>query len=447
MSVRSNLRFVSLLNAVVLLVAGMPLDVTFTGMKCHANSSTLPLDFGCARPSACCCNSTCASWATGRLALQATAPLDTASNKKAIWCNFDGPGSAINASNGSLVWQPSHGGCWEVGGQRLLDPLPFLTSAQATAALHQTRVVVAGDSLLRQLFMRLVAHLRGFPDVVEHYFHADALYASNGTHDTFHVACGNVDANRHLFDNRTGGGPDIAQLPHRGCQLPPHVALGMLPELERPSIIIRFVWDPFFNGLRTDDIAAALGLERSAHAGDEPDNLACVRRQRLLVAGMNYWTADNRGLEARANTSLGHFVGPSSDGKCGSHMLWYPVPGPNQWLSEAQVSERNSIFRDFIQAANTAAQQRGAMARAAVLPCDAMAADTGFARARLGDNVHWQCSFGSLWGSMPSANIKRPAQEAIGCGDHFNLNLVHMMLMHVQALRGTGFNMTVSGFK
>lgn len=42
-----------------------------------------------------------------------------------------------------------------------------------------------GDSLVRQLFLRLVSYLRGIPDQVERPFHTDAIYAFNATHDLF----------------------------------------------------------------------------------------------------------------------------------------------------------------------------------------------------------------------------------------------------------------------
>ena len=52
-------------------------------------------------------------------------------------------------------------------------------------ALHNKSIVFMGDSLVRQLFLRLVSYLRGIPDQVERPFHTDAVYAFNATHDYF----------------------------------------------------------------------------------------------------------------------------------------------------------------------------------------------------------------------------------------------------------------------
>ena len=37
--------------------------------------------------------------------------------------------------------------------------------------------------MLRQLFMRFVWHARGYEEIIESYFHTDAFYVFNGTHD------------------------------------------------------------------------------------------------------------------------------------------------------------------------------------------------------------------------------------------------------------------------
>jgi hypothetical protein len=42
---------------------------------------------------------------------------------------------------------------------------------------------MAGNSLVRQIFLRLVWHARDIPIIIEHYFHLDAYYVFNGTHD------------------------------------------------------------------------------------------------------------------------------------------------------------------------------------------------------------------------------------------------------------------------
>lgn len=45
------------------------------------------------------------------------------------------------------------------------------------------RILMSGNSIIRQVFTRLVWHARDIPEIIEHYFHDDAYYAFNGTHD------------------------------------------------------------------------------------------------------------------------------------------------------------------------------------------------------------------------------------------------------------------------
>jgi hypothetical protein len=41
--------------------------------------------------------------------------------------------------------------------------------------------------MIRQLFLRLVWHIRGIENIIEHFFHNNAFYAFNETHDYFHM--------------------------------------------------------------------------------------------------------------------------------------------------------------------------------------------------------------------------------------------------------------------
>jgi len=45
------------------------------------------------------------------------------------------------------------------------------------------RIALYGDSTVRQVFLRLVFYLRGYENMAEHYFHTDAIYKFNHTHD------------------------------------------------------------------------------------------------------------------------------------------------------------------------------------------------------------------------------------------------------------------------
>ena len=65
--------------------------------------------------------------------------------------------------------------------------VPLTSSSHARQLLHGKRILFHGDSVVRQIFMRLIWHLRGFGSIYEHYFHQDAFYMANETHDYFGI--------------------------------------------------------------------------------------------------------------------------------------------------------------------------------------------------------------------------------------------------------------------
>lgn len=75
-------------------------------------------------------------------------------------------------------------GLWEFPGRCQLH---YFTPAEAFALLAGRALVFAGDSMVRQLFLRLVALLRGTPVAQDRVFHGDAVYLRNATHDYLYV--------------------------------------------------------------------------------------------------------------------------------------------------------------------------------------------------------------------------------------------------------------------
>ena len=65
--------------------------------------------------------------------------------------------------------------------------MPWLSPRQLRRRLVGKRLSFYGDSLTRQLFHRMVWHVRGFPTIVENYYHDSATYAFNATHDALTV--------------------------------------------------------------------------------------------------------------------------------------------------------------------------------------------------------------------------------------------------------------------
>jgi len=66
------------------------------------------------------------------------------------------------------------------------------------------RLVFIGDSMARQVFLRLIASLRGEASVLDHYFHCDAEYAfTPGEGDCLHIACMPNDDPCYINNTRT----------------------------------------------------------------------------------------------------------------------------------------------------------------------------------------------------------------------------------------------------
>jgi len=62
--------------------------------------------------------------------------------------------------------------------------LPSTSSTLARHLVHGKRIMFHGDSITRQLFLRLVWHYRGNSDtIIEHHFHQNAFFVANATHD------------------------------------------------------------------------------------------------------------------------------------------------------------------------------------------------------------------------------------------------------------------------
>ena len=94
--------------------------------------------------------------------------------------NFNGPGD--DCKHGRYSPGFFHHGRWLSS-----CTVPWLSPLQLRASLAAKRFIFEGDSLTRQVFMRLIYHARGFSDIVEYPFHLDAMYAFNDTHDVFRI--------------------------------------------------------------------------------------------------------------------------------------------------------------------------------------------------------------------------------------------------------------------
>lgn len=117
----------------------------------------------------------CASGELLRLLLATEARLAASGNASALAEAREGIGGGPLSGRFNLST-----GKWEFPGD---CQLLYFPPAESFAQLRGRRVVLAGDSMLRNLFLRFVWLLRGIPIGIDRVFHGDAVYLRNATHD------------------------------------------------------------------------------------------------------------------------------------------------------------------------------------------------------------------------------------------------------------------------
>ena len=65
--------------------------------------------------------------------------------------------------------------------------IPWLSSHSLRSAIDGLHFVFHGDSMIRQLFTRMIWHIRGYDIIIEQGFHRNALYTFNSTHDMLSI--------------------------------------------------------------------------------------------------------------------------------------------------------------------------------------------------------------------------------------------------------------------
>lgn len=152
----------------------------FFGVNCYPDACGVRCPFHAGNSSICGLGTTdrCLLWQNGMFIFpsgrdEPTSQRDPTSQREPTSKPHSCKGSSD--SDGTFV-----GGVWVPKVCRL----GIFSSFDALAALDRKKIVFAGDSMIRQLFMRFVAHLRGFDSFVEAFvFHRNAVYLRNATHD------------------------------------------------------------------------------------------------------------------------------------------------------------------------------------------------------------------------------------------------------------------------
>ena len=150
----------------------------YVGTQCHPGALD---EKGCPLKGACGVgiSDSCVLWKRG-LFVYPPGWLDPALPSPRCAAACDAPGSFQG-----VHWTPSDASC----------ELASFNAWQAGVALRGRKVVFAGDSLLRQLFQRSVAHLRGLTVVAQPFvLHQDLAYAKNSSADALCTDSARCDA-------------------------------------------------------------------------------------------------------------------------------------------------------------------------------------------------------------------------------------------------------------
>lgn len=146
----------------------------YDGTTCY-DLSNLP---DCHRiyPNLCIGGSDCVLWKSGRFIKEAALEKDLKVNESNISC-----ASRDTISKHCDSFSSGHflDGRWS----KKSCNFPKNYGKTFRDDLTGRHIVLIGNSMVRQVFMRLVWHSRGINEIIEHFFHVNAFYAFNSTHD------------------------------------------------------------------------------------------------------------------------------------------------------------------------------------------------------------------------------------------------------------------------
>ena len=117
-----------------------------------------------------------------------------------------------------------------------LDPQQLLRALRRNDAGPPSTILWTGDSMIRQLFLRAIAMLRGDANPADHYFHTDAMYVLWPTRDALMpIETSALRSNRSLAAMVSRYFPGFA--PSQGQ------AVSEVTE-DAPLLVMLFLWDP-----------------------------------------------------------------------------------------------------------------------------------------------------------------------------------------------------------
>lgn len=338
----------------------------------------------------CCSNSTCIFWSEGKFLNRPHLTLSQLIHKyHRCIRNYDTPGKFVDDQ-----WM------YEQGCQA-----NWFDKQEAMTLLHHRTLFFMGDSMIRQLFHRLVWYIRGFDVIIERVTHTNRVYSFNQTHDKLQVLNGFCSSS-DLVDN--------------------------------PLSIFFFIFDPKLDKQTTNgQIEGMLSLIPSSHKRID------------LIFGLNYWLKDigytsiERSLDIvhlfkdhilsklynkMHNTSAHHLMHNTSI----HHSIWsqyltvmvYTTPdAPAKLLIEDKSypyqSPRNNILRKIYDM----------ISFATILPSERFEANHYFLKVEE-DQTHYQCIYRSPNHKfIQPLDYKSPKNQQ--CFDLFNLNVLQIVLNNI----------------
>ena len=253
----------------------------FQGTQCFQNS-TYPAS-KCARTRACCCDSTCVLWKSGKLLIPPYFKQSYSVDKLLAVMDNQQPCSDDFNQNGYF-----YNGLWKLNTTSSQCSVLPISPLQTHFLVQDHVIVFVGDSMMRQFYNRFVWHLRNFEEVIEHYYHLDALYSTSDVKDHFGVK-------------------GSAELKH----------------VHNESIEVHYIWDV--------DVGHSVEKVRNIFA-------ASSRKHRVYVAGINHWRYDIADNEANNITSIIQMPNMK--------FFWYLAPNPYDYQG---VRDRNVFYTEFAQ--------------------------------------------------------------------------------------------------
>ena len=149
----------------------------FKGTQCMSKGTTLPdqcefeFNNGKMKMNFCDRKDRCAQWAGGTYHSTPSKCTTRVENK----CN-----------SAQLTTELIEKGLWDAEQKVFSVPgcsLQSYTRHDILNLLKGKRILITGDSMMRQVFLRLIDILRGQPYSIEHYYHTDSYYVSSYTDD------------------------------------------------------------------------------------------------------------------------------------------------------------------------------------------------------------------------------------------------------------------------